>query len=127
MTVVTPLLARPNDSDFPRHNMPDAVRAQRNDSVTTQAAAGGAFLDRQDDEFDSLHSSQVHAQLKVLGYKNLVELRENLRPVLLRLQKHLFMCRMSADGTFLVDKQAPGYSSKLEELERDAAMTCGIG
>lgn len=36
---------------------------------------------------------------------------------LLRLQKALLMCRMSADSTFLVDKQAPGYSSKLEELE----------
>jgi superfamily II DNA or RNA helicase len=107
---------------------------------------------------------------KVLGYKNLGELREKLRPVLLRrtrqsvrqqlparsneiiritptqeqldlhgahmlivsritrkkfltemdllrLQKHLLMCRMSANSTFLVDKQAPGYSSKLEELD----------
>jgi len=107
---------------------------------------------------------------KVLGYKNLAELRENLQPVLLRrtrqsvrqqlpprtneivritptqeqfdlhrshmrlvnrivrkkfltemdllqLQKHLLMCRMSANSTFLVDKQAPGYSSKLEELD----------
>jgi len=107
---------------------------------------------------------------KVLGYKNLSELRENLQPLLLRrtrqsvrqqlpartseivritptqeqldlhgshmqlvmqitqkkfltemdllrLQKHLLMCRMSADSTFLVDKQAPGYSSKLEELD----------
>src|SRR6266571_4454307 len=107
---------------------------------------------------------------KVLGYKNLSELRENLQPVLLRrtrqsvrqqlptrtneivrvapteeqldlhgshmqvviqitkkkfltemdllrLQKHLLMCRMSADSTFLVDKHAPGYSSKLEELD----------
>ena len=26
------------------------------------------------------------------------------------------MCRMSADSTFLVDKQPPGYSSKLDEL-----------
>src|SRR5207244_5638097 len=25
--------------------------------------------------------------------------------------------RMSADSTFLVDKQSPGYSSKLEELD----------
>ncbi len=107
---------------------------------------------------------------KVLGYKNLAELRENLKPVLLRrtresvrqqlprrtneiiritpteeqlelhhshmwivnritrkkfltemdllrLQKHLLMCRMSADSTFLVNKHAPGYSSKLEELD----------
>jgi ERCC4-related helicase len=106
---------------------------------------------------------------KVLGYKNLDRLRENLRPVLLRrtrgsvlqqlpprtteiirisptdeqielhaahmrtvsmitrkpyltemdllrLQKALLMCRMAADGTFLVDKEPPGYSSKLEHL-----------
>ena len=107
---------------------------------------------------------------KVLGYKNLSELRRQLQPVLLRrtrgsvmrdlppratevvritptgeqleihrghmlivqtivnkryisemdllrLQKALLMCRMSADSTFLVDKQPPGYSSKLEELD----------
>jgi superfamily II DNA/RNA helicase len=36
---------------------------------------------------------------------------------LLQLQKHLLMCRMSANSTFLVDKQAPGYSSKLDELD----------
>ena len=36
---------------------------------------------------------------------------------LLRLRKALLMCRMSADSTFLVDKQAPGYSSKLEVLD----------
>ena len=34
----------------------------------------------------------------------------------LRLQKALLICRMAANSTFLVDKQAPGYSSKLEEL-----------
>lgn len=107
---------------------------------------------------------------KLLGYKNLDELRETLRPVLLRrtrnevvkelpprtteirripptdeqlrihnghkrivqtiiskryisemdllrLQKALLMCRMAANSTFLVDKHAPGYSSKLEELD----------
>ncbi len=37
---------------------------------------------------------------------------------LLRLQKALLMCRMCANSTFLVDKQAPGYSSKLEELHQ---------
>ncbi|GAB6095259.1 DEAD/DEAH box helicase [Desulfatiferula olefinivorans] len=35
---------------------------------------------------------------------------------LLRLQKALLMCRMAADSTFLVDKQMPAYSSKLDEL-----------
>ncbi len=107
---------------------------------------------------------------KVLGYKNLAELRKRLQPILLRrtrasvmqdlpprttevmriapteeqvdlhranlrvvssivrkpyisemdllrLRKALLMCRMSADSTFLVDKQPPGYSSKLEALD----------
>ncbi|HEX3657908.1 MAG TPA: DEAD/DEAH box helicase [Pirellulales bacterium] len=107
---------------------------------------------------------------KVLGYKNLGQLRETLKPILLRrtrdsvrldlpprtiefvritpseeqvalhdahmrvvativrkkfisemdllrLQKALLMCRMAADSTFLVDKQAPGYSTKLARLD----------
>jgi superfamily II DNA or RNA helicase len=107
---------------------------------------------------------------KVLGYKNLGQLRETLKPVLLRrtrenvrlelpertiefvriapsdeqlvmhqahmqivaaivrkkfisemdlmrLQKELLMCRMTADSTVLVDKQRPGYSTKLERLD----------
>ncbi|MDR1923910.1 MAG: DEAD/DEAH box helicase [Planctomycetaceae bacterium] len=106
---------------------------------------------------------------RVAGYKNLAELREELKPILLRrtkesvqldlpertvevirvaptseqvsihafymqtvasivakrfltemdilrLQKALLAARMSADSTFLVDKQEPGYSSKLERL-----------
>lgn len=36
---------------------------------------------------------------------------------LLRLQKYLLMCRMSADSTFLVNKQEPAYSSKIGELD----------
>jgi superfamily II DNA or RNA helicase len=107
---------------------------------------------------------------KVLGYKNLGELRERLAPILLRrtrdsvrlelpprtteilrfpptqeqltahhshmqivaaitrkkfisemdllrLQKELLMCRMLADSTFLADKEPPGYSTKLAQLD----------
>ena len=36
---------------------------------------------------------------------------------LLRLQKALLICRMAANSTFLVDKQPPGFSSKLKELD----------
>ncbi len=35
----------------------------------------------------------------------------------LRLRKALLMCRMAADSTFLVDKEEPGHSSKLERLD----------
>ncbi len=112
----------------------------------------------------------VNERGRVLGYKNLAELRKNLQPILLRrtrgsvlqelpprsteiiritptaeqielheghmrvvssivrkpylsemdllrLQKALLMCRMSANSTYLVDKKEPGYSSKLEELD----------
>lgn len=55
---------------------------------------------------------QGHRQIvqAVLSKKYLTEMD------LLRLQKALLMCRMCADSTFLVDKEPPGYSSKLEEL-----------
>jgi len=112
----------------------------------------------------------VNERGRVLGYKNLEELRRNLAPILLRrtrrmvlgelpprttevrriaptqeqvdihdghkrtiasiiakrfisemdllrLQKALLACRMAADGTYLVDKKTPCYSSKLVELE----------
>ena len=36
---------------------------------------------------------------------------------LLRLRKALLLCRMAANATALVDKQKPGYSSKLERLD----------
>ena len=35
---------------------------------------------------------------------------------LLRLRKALLMCRLAANGTALVDKRKPGYSTKLDEL-----------
>jgi superfamily II DNA or RNA helicase len=36
---------------------------------------------------------------------------------LLLLQKSLLMCRLAANGTVLVDKQPPGFSTKLDRLE----------
>ena len=36
---------------------------------------------------------------------------------MLRLQKSMLICRMAANSTFLVDKQPPGFSSKLEEID----------
>ncbi|WP_010588102.1 DEAD/DEAH box helicase [Schlesneria paludicola] len=106
---------------------------------------------------------------KVLGYRNLTDLRQTLAPILLRrtrasvkqqlpprtdeivripptqeqldmsnghlqnvsrivakkfltemdllaLQRELLLCRMTADSTYLVNKEAPGFSSKLERL-----------
>jgi superfamily II DNA/RNA helicase len=36
---------------------------------------------------------------------------------LLRLQKALLLCRLAANSTYLVDKNPPGYSTKLQELD----------
>jgi hypothetical protein len=58
-----------------------------------------------------LHGSHMQLVSRIVQKRFLTEMD------LLRLQKHLLMCRMAADSTFLVDKQAPGYSSKLEELD----------
>jgi len=120
--------------------------------------------------FRFLHRHRIATETgKVLGYKNLAELRRRIAPVLLRrtrlsvaldipertteiiriaptdeqsvlhnghlqtvisisrkrfisemdllrLRRALMACRMTADSTFLVDKQAPGFSSKLERL-----------
>src|SRR5438046_4220302 len=46
---------------------------------------------------------------------------------LLRLRKALLYCRMAADSTFLVDKEAPAYSSKLRELEPLLVRLCAEG
>ncbi len=62
------------------------------------------------DEQLTLHDGHQRIIQTVINKKFLSELD------LLRLQKALLMCRMCADSTFLVEKQPPGYSSKLEEL-----------
>ena len=116
------------------------------------------------------HHRVVDERGRVLGYKNLADLRARLAPVLLRrtraevlgelpprtteivriepteeqvdlhvahmrvvssivnkpyisemdllrLRKALLCCRLSANGTFLVDGKEPGFSSKMERLE----------
>ncbi len=62
------------------------------------------------DEQLELHNSHKKIIQTIINKKYLTEMD------ILRLQKALLMCRMSANSTFLVDKQPPGYSTKLEEL-----------
>jgi len=57
------------------------------------------------EQFD-LHRSHMRLVNRITRKKFLTEMD------LLRLQKHLLMCRMSANSTLLVDKEAPGYSSR---------------
>jgi superfamily II DNA or RNA helicase len=61
-------------------------------------------------EQKALHDEHMRQVGMILSKRYLTEMD------LLRLRMALLMCRMSANGTFLVDKQPPGYSTKLERL-----------
>ncbi len=58
-----------------------------------------------------LHAAHMRVVSQIVRKSYLTEMD------LLRLRKSLLMCRLAANGTYLVDKQEPGHSSKLEELE----------
>ena len=62
------------------------------------------------DEQLDLHNTHMRIVSRIVKKAYLTEMD------LLRLRKALLMCRMAANSTVLVDKQRPGYSSKLEEL-----------
>lgn len=62
------------------------------------------------DEQLELHAAHMKVVSTIVRKKFISEMD------LLRLQKALLMCRMAADGTGLVDKKFPGFSSKLEKL-----------
>ena len=57
-----------------------------------------------------ISESNLKIAAQIAGKKYLTEMD------LLRLQKALLMARMAADSTYLIDKQEPEYSSKLERL-----------
>lgn len=58
-----------------------------------------------------LHKAQMHVVNTIVSKRYITEMD------LMRLRCALGAARMSADSTFLVDKQPPGYSSKLERLQ----------
>jgi superfamily II DNA/RNA helicase len=62
------------------------------------------------DEQKTLHDAHMQTVAQIVRKPYLTEMD------LLRLRMALLMCRMAADSTFLVDKQKPGWSSKLERL-----------
>jgi len=64
------------------------------------------------EEQHTMHIGHARIVQTIINKKYLTEMD------LLRLQKALLMCRMCADSTFLVDKQPPGYSTKLAELDQ---------
>ena len=57
-----------------------------------------------------IHSAHMRVVSMIIRKPYLTEMD------ILRLQKSLLMCRMVANGTYLVDHKEPGYSTKLERL-----------
>ena len=57
-----------------------------------------------------IHAANKHIIAQIVRKPYLTEMD------LLRLQKALLMCRMVADSTTLVNKEVPGYSTKLDRL-----------
>jgi superfamily II DNA/RNA helicase len=62
------------------------------------------------DEQVVLHGEHMRVVSSIVRKKYISEMD------LLRLQKALLMCRMAADSTYLVTKEVPAYSSKLEKI-----------
>jgi superfamily II DNA or RNA helicase len=63
------------------------------------------------EEQAEIHDGHKRTIVSIIGKRYITEMD------LLRLQKALLMCRMAADSTFLVDKEPPGFSTKLAELD----------
>jgi hypothetical protein len=63
------------------------------------------------DEQVSLHNAHMQVVASITRKKFISEMD------LLRLQKALLMCRMAANSTFLVNKEEPGFSTKLDHLD----------
>lgn len=61
-------------------------------------------------EQKELHDAHMRSVAAIVRKKYLTEMD------LIRLRVSLLMCRMAADSTTLVDKQRPGWSTKLERL-----------
>ena len=70
------------------------------------------------DEQLTLHDAQMQIVRSITRKAFLTEMD------LLRLQKALLLARMSANSTFLVDKQPPGYSTKIERVAELLETLC---
>lgn len=62
------------------------------------------------DEQKTVHDAHMQTVAQIVSKPYLTEMD------LLRLRTALLMCRMAADSTFLVDKEKPGWSTKLDRL-----------
>jgi SNF2 family DNA or RNA helicase len=95
-----------------RHNLEPIMLRRTRKKVVKELPPRNTEILRIPPTAEQLDLQKGHRQIiqSIIQKKYLTEMD------LLRLQKALLMCRMCANSTFLVDKEPPGYSSKLEEL-----------
>jgi superfamily II DNA or RNA helicase len=100
-----------NLDELRRHLAPVLIRRTR-DMVLRQLPPRTTEILRIEPSQEQLDLHNAHKKtiVSILSKRYISEMD------LLRLQKALLMCRMAADSTFLLDKEPPGYSTKLEEL-----------
>ena len=96
-----------------RHNLRPILLRRTRESVLQQLPPRTSEIVRipPTDEQSGMHASYMQLVSMIVRKPYISEMD------LLRLQKALLMCRMSADSTFLVDKKTPAYSSKLAYLD----------
>ncbi len=95
-----------------RENLKPILLRRTRDSVLSELPPRTVEIVRvaPTDEQRTLHAAHMQTVLSIANKRYLTEMD------LLRLQKHLLFCRLAANSTLLVNKEEPGYSSKLVEL-----------
>jgi superfamily II DNA/RNA helicase len=95
-----------------RENLRPILLRRTRESVMQQLPSRSTEIVRiaPTEEQASMHVGYMQTVSSIIHKKFFTEMD------LLRLQKSLLMCRLCADSTYLVDKRAPGYSSKLQRL-----------
>ena len=106
------VLGYKNLDQLRRHLRPILLRRTR-DQVLTQLPERTTEIVRiaPTDEQLAIHAGQMKIVASIVRKSFISEMD------LLRLRQALLMCRMSANSTYLCNKQQPSYSSKLERLE----------
>jgi len=106
------VLGYKNLNQLRRHLQPILLRRTR-DEVLAQLPERTTEIVRitPTDEQLAIHTSQMKIVASVVRKSFISEMD------LLRLRQALLMCRMSANSTYLCNKQEPSYSSKLDRLE----------
>jgi SNF2 family DNA or RNA helicase len=106
------VLGYKNLDQLRQHLQPILLRRTR-DQVLTQLPERTTEIVRIEptDEQLAIHAGQMKIVASIVRKAFISEMD------LLRLRQALLMCRMSANSTFLCNKQEPSYSSKLERLE----------